>query len=52
MPCYLVRDLTDVMYNPAMPPKVTQAAATDMVVAFIERNWCPSVLSTNLTSGK
>jgi nicotinamidase-related amidase len=41
----LVRDLTDAMYNPAMSPYVSHSEGTQLVVAYIERFWCPSVLS-------
>ena len=44
----LVRDLTDTMYNPAMPPYVSHDEGTRLVVAYIEKFWCPSVLSTDL----
>lgn len=44
----LVRDLTDALYNPADPPHVTQARGTELVVEYIERNWCPTVLSAEL----
>jgi len=44
----LVRDLTDTMYNPAMPPYVSHDEGTRLVVAYIEKFWCPSVLSADL----
>jgi nicotinamidase-related amidase len=44
----LVRDLTDAMYNPAMPPYVSHERGTELVVEHIERHLCPSVLSTDL----
>ena len=44
----LVRDLTDTMYNPAMPPYVSHDEGTQLVVGYIEKFWCPSVLSTDL----
>ncbi|MEZ4863543.1 MAG: isochorismatase family protein [Caldilineaceae bacterium] len=44
----LVRDLTDTMYNPAMPPYVNHDQGTALVVAYIERFWCPSLLSADL----
>lgn len=43
-----LRDLTDVMYNPAMPPYVSRLAATRLVVGYIERFWCPTVTSGDL----
>lgn len=44
----LVRDLTDTMYNPAMPPYVSHDAGTRLVVEYIEKFWCPSLLSADL----
>ena len=41
----LIRDLTDSMYNPAQPPYVNHAEGTQLVVEFIEKFWCPTVLS-------
>jgi hypothetical protein len=49
--CILVRDLTDTMYNPAMPPYVPHDTGTDLVVEHIEKYWCPSVLSEELLAG-
>jgi len=45
----LVRDLTDAMYNPQRPPHVDHFRGTDRVVEHIERHWCPTVASTDLT---
>lgn len=44
----LVRDLTDTMYNPAMPPYVSHDEGTRLVVEYIEKFWCPSVVSDDL----
>lgn len=44
----LVRDLTDTMYNPAMPPHVSHDEGTALVVEHIERHWCPTTLSEAL----
>lgn len=44
----LVRDLTDTMYNPAMPPYVSHAEGTRLVVEYIEKFWCPSISSEAL----
>lgn len=44
----LVRDLTDTMYNPALPPYVTHDDSTRLVVAYIEKFWCPSLSSADL----
>ncbi len=44
----LIRDLTDTMYNPAKSPYVAHEEGTRLVVSFIEKFWCPSVLSDDL----
>ena len=48
VPCVLVRDLTDTMYNPKRPPHVPHERGTELVVEFIEKHWCPTVLSDDL----
>jgi nicotinamidase-related amidase len=48
VPIALVRDLTDTMYNPAMPPYVSHTEGTALVVGYIERFWCPSITSADL----
>lgn len=48
VPCFLVRDLTDTMYNPKSKPLVSHDEGTQLVIAFIEENWCPTVLSKDL----
>jgi len=48
VPVALVRDLTDTMYNPASRPYVSHAEGTRLVVEFIEKFWCPSILSADL----
>lgn len=45
----LIRDLTDSMYNPKMPPQVDHFTGTDLVIAHIETYICPSILSTAIT---
>ena len=47
----LVRDLTDTMYNPRMKPMVAHEKGTDLVVAHIERHWCPTTTSISLIKG-
>ena len=44
----LVRDLTDTMYNPTMPPYVSHDEGTRLVVEYIESFWCPSIESADL----
>jgi nicotinamidase-related amidase len=46
--CLLIRDLTDAMYNPKMPPFVSHAEGTELVVQHIEKYWCPTILSDDL----
>jgi len=41
----LIRDLTDSMYNPAMPPYVSHAEGTKKIITHIETYWCPSIIS-------
>lgn len=48
VPIALVRDLTDTMYNPARPPYVSHDEGTRLVVEYIEKFWCPSILSEDL----
>jgi nicotinamidase-related amidase len=45
----LLRDLTDTMYNPERPPGVSHFAGTALVIGHVERYWCPSFTSTDLT---
>jgi nicotinamidase-related amidase len=47
----LVRDLTDSLYNPSMPPFVSHDRGTELVIGHIEKYWCPSIHSGDLTSG-
>ena len=44
----LVRDLTDAMYNPAMPPYVSHDEGTRLVIEYIEKFWCPTITSAEL----
>jgi hypothetical protein len=44
----LIRDLTDTMYNPAMPPYVSHDEGTRLTIEYIEKFWCPTVLSDDL----
>lgn len=48
VPIALIRDLTDAMYNPAMPPYVSHDEGTRLVVGYIEKFWCPSTTSEDL----
>lgn len=44
----LVRDLTDTMYNPKMPPFVSHFAGTDLIVRHIEKYVCPTISSEDI----
>ena len=46
----LVRDLTDVMYDPRDPPYVSHARGAELVVEHIETYWCPSIESRDLAA--
>lgn len=48
----LVRDLTDSLYNPSMPPYVSHDRGTQLVVEHIEKYWCPSISDEDLISPK
>jgi len=47
----LIRDLTDAMYNPARPPYVSHQEGTRLVIEYIEKFWCPTVLSEDILKG-
>jgi nicotinamidase-related amidase len=49
---YLVRDLTDTMYNPKSKPFVDHFSGTDLVTKHIETYWCPSITSDQIVGGK
>ena len=49
---FLVRDLTDAMYNPKMKPFVTHDKGTELIIEFIEANWCPSIESKQLLGAR
>jgi nicotinamidase-related amidase len=48
----LIRDLTDTMYNPARPPYVSHEEGTALVIAYIEKFWCPTIESQDLLAGR
>ena len=48
----LVRDLTDAMYNPFKPPYVSHEEGTRLIIEYIEKFWCPTILSGDLTTPK
>lgn len=47
----LLRDLTDTMYNSRKKPFVDHHAGTDLVIRHVEKYWCPSFTSGDLTGG-
>jgi len=48
----LMRDMTDTMYNPERPPGVDHFTGTDLVVEHVEKHWCPSFISSDITGIK
>ena len=52
MPVALVRDLTDALYNPAMPPYVSHEEGTRLVISYIEKFWCPTISSADLVGDR
>ncbi|MDR0814603.1 MAG: isochorismatase family protein, partial [Bacteroidales bacterium] len=48
----LMRDITDVMYNPEKAPKVNHFSGLDLMVDYIETYVCPSIVSTDFTGKK
>jgi nicotinamidase-related amidase len=45
----LLRDMTDTMYNPKKKPRVSHFEGTDLVVEHVEKFWCPSFTSSDIT---
>jgi nicotinamidase-related amidase len=45
----LMRDMTDTMYNPERPPGVSHFQGTELVIEHVEKYWCPSFTSTDIT---
>jgi nicotinamidase-related amidase len=45
----LMRDMTDTMYNPERPPGVSHFEGTELVIGHIERFWCPTFTSSDIT---
>ena len=48
----LVRDLTDTMYNPERAPFVSHFAGTRLMIAHVEKYWCPTITSSALLGGQ
>ena len=45
----LMRDMTDTRYNPERPPGVDHFTGTDLMVTHVEKYWCPSFTSADIT---
>lgn len=45
----LARDLTDAMYNPTRPPYVSHEEGTRLIIEYIEKYWCPTMTSDDIT---
>jgi hypothetical protein len=41
--------MTDTMYNPEKTPRVSHFDGTDLVIEHVEKFWCPSFTSSNIT---
>lgn len=48
----LLRDLTDSLYNPAMPPYVSHFDGTRLMISHVETYWCPTITSDALLGGE
>jgi hypothetical protein len=45
----LMRDMTDTMYNPERPPGVSHFQGTELMIGHVEKYWCPTFTSTDIT---
>jgi nicotinamidase-related amidase len=43
--CYLIRDLTDIMFKPSPKCNFSHETALDLMIKYVERQFCPSILS-------
>ena len=48
----LMRDLTDTMYNPKMPPQVSHFEGTRLVIEHVEKYVCPTITSNQIIGGE
>ncbi len=48
----LMRDMTDAMYNSRKAPFVNHFSGVDLVIGYIARYVCPTMLSTDILNGK
>jgi nicotinamidase-related amidase len=47
----LMRDMTDTMYNPKMPPMVSHFKGTELIIEHIEKYVCPTITSNQILGG-
>jgi len=47
----LIRDMTDTMYNPKMPPNVNHFEGTRLIIEHIEKFVCPTITSDQIAGG-
>jgi nicotinamidase-related amidase len=47
----LMRDMTDSMYSPSKSPHVDHFTGTDLIIEYIEKNWCPTLTSDQILGG-
>jgi len=52
MDTVLIRDCTDLMYNPARWPYVSHFTGLDLIVDYIEAHVCPTITSDQLIGGQ
>jgi hypothetical protein len=45
IPVIAVRDLCDALYNPSMPPHVSQQESNDIMTEWLEKHICPTINS-------
>lgn len=48
----LMRDMTDTMYNPKMPPYVNHYKGTELIIEHIEKYVCPTITSDQIIGRK
>ncbi len=48
----LMRDMTDSMYNPAMPPHVDHYRGTELFLAHVEKHIAPTITSDQIIGGQ
>ena len=48
----LMRDMTDTMYNPRRSPYVPHCVGNDLMVAHVEKFWCPTIGSVAFLAGE